>query len=161
MNIRKATISDIPDLLYIYNYEVLNSTSTFDIHPKTSEDFLKLFDSHGNKYPIYVAEENSTILGYGYLSSFSEKEAYSITVEDSIYTHPLHRGRGIGKQILKFLIERAKDTGAVNIIAKVCAENHISLHLHKSFGFVEVGKLTKVGYKFGRFLDVIILQLIL
>ncbi|WPX07618.1 GNAT family N-acetyltransferase [Anaerocellum danielii] len=161
MNIRKATISDIPHLLYIYNYEVLNSTSTFDIHPKSTEDFLKLFDSHGNKYPIYVAEENFTILGYGYLSPFSEKEAYSITVEDSIYIHPLYRCRGIGKQILKFLIERAKDTGATNIIAKVCAENFISLHLHKSFGFAEVGKLIKVGSKFGRFLDVIILQLIL
>ncbi|ADL42384.1 GCN5-related N-acetyltransferase [Caldicellulosiruptor obsidiansis OB47] len=122
---------------------------------------MKLFDSHSHRYPIYVAEENSTILGYGYLSPFSEKEAYSITVEDTIYIHPLYRGRGIGKQILKFLIKRAKDTGAANIIAKVCAENCMSLHLHKSFGFVEVGKLTKVGSKFGRFLDVIILQLIL
>lgn len=90
-----------------------------------------------------------------------KKKLIQSTVEDTIYIHPLHRGKGIGKQILKFLIEKAKDTGAANIIAKVCAENYISLHLHKSFGFVEVGKLIKVGSKFGRFLDVIILQLIL
>ncbi|WAM30503.1 GNAT family N-acetyltransferase [Caldicellulosiruptor naganoensis] len=74
MIIRKATISDIPHILSIYNYEVLNSTSTFDISPKSTEDFLKLFDRHSSKYPIYVVEDNSKlIVGYGYLSPFFRK----------------------------------------------------------------------------------------
>ncbi|ABP67601.1 GCN5-related N-acetyltransferase [Caldicellulosiruptor saccharolyticus DSM 8903] len=160
MIIRKATISDIPQILSIYNYEVLNSSSTFDTRPKSTEDFLKLFDMHSYKYPIYVVEDGTnSIIGYGYLSPFSDKEGYSITVEDSIYIHHLHRGKGIGKMLLKFLIQKAREKGFKNIIAKICAENQPSLNLHKSLGFVEVGKLYSVGYKFNRYLDVIILQL--
>lgn len=159
MVIRKAIISDIPQILSIYNYEVLNSSSTFDIQPKSTEDFLKLFDVHGNRYPIYVVEDNKTIIGYGYLSPFSEKEGYFVTVEDSIYIHHLHRGKGIGKMFLNFLIMEAKKRGFKNMIAKICSENQHSLKLHKSLGFVEVGKLYGVGYKFNRYLDVIILQL--
>ncbi|WAM34837.1 GNAT family N-acetyltransferase [Caldicellulosiruptor morganii] len=162
MVIRKATISDIPQILSIYNYEVLNSTSTFDIRPKSTEDFLKIFDRHGPKNPIYVVENNSKlIIGYGYLSPFSEKEGYSLTVEDSLYIHYLYRGRGIGKMLLKFLIEKAKEDQIKNIIAKICAENQPSLNLHKSLGFTEVGMLKHVGYKFGRYLSIIILHLTL
>lgn len=160
MNICKVIIFDILDLFYIYNYEVLNLIFIFDIYFKIIEDFLKLFDSYSNKYFIYVVEENFIILGYGYFFLFLEKEVYLIIVEDIIYIYLLYRGKGIGKQILKFLLERVKDIGVVNIIVKVCVENYISLYLYKLFGFVEVGKLIKVGSKFGRFLDVIILQLI-
>ncbi|WAM30502.1 GNAT family N-acetyltransferase [Caldicellulosiruptor naganoensis] len=88
---------------------------------------------------------------------FSEKEGYFLTAEDSLYIHHLHRGKGIGKTLLKFLIEKAKENKIKNIIAKICAENQPSLNLHKSLGFAEVGKLCQVGYKFGRYLDVVIL----
>lgn len=162
MFIRKATISDIPSILSIYNYEVLNSTSTFDICPKTAEYFLKFFDAHGERYPIYIVEESiEKIVGWGCLSKFSDKEGYKFTVENSIYIHHLYRNQGYGKLLLQYLIDKAKELEFKNIVSRICSENQASIYLHQSLGFIEVGKLKNVGYKFDRFLDVVILQLTL
>ncbi|MEZ0535874.1 N-acetyltransferase family protein [Caldicellulosiruptoraceae bacterium PP1] len=159
MIIRYAQIKDIPAITEIYNYEVIHSTSTFDITIKSCDYFIKFLDKHNDHYPVFVIEEDSIIVGWGSLSMYSEKEAYKCTVENSIYIHNCYRSKGYGKKMLDHLINTSKNLGYSNIIAKISAENQNSIALHSKFGFIQVGKLINVGYKFNRWLDVVIMQL--
>lgn len=161
MNIRPAMISDIPSIMEIYNFEILNSNSLYYIKPKTTEYFIKFLDNHPKDYPLYVIEDNNTIVGFGCLSKYSDREGYKYTVENSVYIHHNHRSKGYGKTMLAFLIEKANELGYKCIVANIDADNIKSIELHKRLGFVEAGRLQKVGFKFGRWLDVVIMQKLL
>jgi phosphinothricin acetyltransferase len=161
IRIRTATEHDVPAIRDIYNHEILHGTATFDIEPKSLEDRLAWFRETQHPHAIIVADDNGEIAGWGCLRPFRAKAAYRFTAENSVYIHRDHRGQGIGKLILARLIELARENGFHSIIAGISEGNAVSVRLHRSFGFTDVGNEVEVGYKFERWLDVLWMQLML
>ena len=160
--IRIATESDLVAINDIYNYYVPRSTCTYQLEPETMESRTRWFRDHDPlRYPVTVAELDGEVVGWGSLSKFRERAAYSPTVEGSIYIrHDKHR-QGLGRQILVDLIQRARAAGFHSLIGGADAEQTASIALQESLGFQRVAHLVQVGYKFDRWLDVIYLQLML
>ena len=163
MLVRQATLTDVPGILDIYNEAVLNTTASYDYEPSTLEMRAAWFDEHVRTgYPVVVAEDESgRVAGWGSLSQFRVRIGYRFTAEDSVYVAAGRRGQGIGTQLLAPLIESARAMGLRAVIAAVDADNAPSLRLHERHGFVKVGHFRQVGYKFGRWLDVVYLELLL
>ena len=156
--VRLATPGDLPAINAIYNHFVLHSTCTYQEEPSTDEERAAWFAGHGAVHPVTVMEDRGEVVGWGSLSRFHPRSAYRHTVENSIYVrHDLHR-RGIGRALLVDLIERAKAAGHHTIIGLIDAEQAASVSLHARFGFTEVAHLSQVGFKFGRWLDVVYMQ---
>jgi phosphinothricin acetyltransferase len=161
ISIRLASAGDLPAINDIYNYYVLNSTCTYQELPETLDDRKKWFEHHGERHPITVAISDGKVVGWGSLSPFHARSAYRYSVENSVYLdHRFHR-RGIGSAVLEDLIKRAKALGHHTIIAGADGEQTASLALHEKFGFVRAAHFKQVGFKFGRWLDVIYMQLML
>ena len=161
MIIRKAKSSDLKDITEIYNDAVKNTVATFDLKPKTVDEQRIWFKEHGSKNPILVAEQDGVIVGWVSLSKYDDKLAYSDTVELSLYVKEGFQGQGIGKKLMEKIIEEGKKAGVHVILVRITDGNKISTHLHEKFGFKHVGVLKQVGFKFGRYLDVYIMQKIL
>ncbi len=159
--IRDAVKEDVPDILRIYNWAIVNSTATFDLEEQTLEQRLQWFAKYGGDYPLIVAEENGVVIGYGCLSRFREKPAYSKTVESSVYIDRDYWGKGIGKMLVHELIQRAEQHGYHTIIAGITGGNQASEKLHRGFGFQRIGCFQEVGHKFGEWHNVTFYQLIL
>jgi L-amino acid N-acyltransferase YncA len=158
ITIRLATADDLPAINDIYNHYVLNSTCTYQEVPETMEGRKKWFEHHGGKHPVTVAVLDGQIVGWGSLSTFHSRSAYRFAVENSVYLDHRFLGQGIGSLVLKDLIDRAKALGHHTIVAGADAEQAASLALHRKLGFVEVAHFKQVGFKFGRWLDVIYMQ---
>jgi phosphinothricin acetyltransferase len=157
--LRLATPADLPAINDIYNHFVRNSTCTYQLDPSTSAERQAWFAHHGPTLPVTVAElPTGQIVGWASLSPFHPRPAYRFTVEDSIYVHKEHHRRGLGRLLLADLLRRADALGYRNVIALVSADQEPSLALHQNLGFVEVGRLPRVGFKFDRWLDVAYLQ---
>lgn len=161
VSIRLATTDDLAAINGIYNYYVPTSTCTYDEAPCTLDARHAWFAERGPEYPVTVAELEGRVVGWGSLSPFRTRSAYRFTCENSVYVHHEHHGRGIGGALLADLIERARALGYRAIIAGADAEQGPSIALHAKFGFVEVGRFREVGFKFGRWLDVIFMELYL
>lgn len=163
IQIRLARESDIPAILAIYNDAVLNTTASWDYEPSTLEQRTRWFELHKQLgLPIFVAESApATVVGWGSLSKFREKIGYQFTVEHSLYVTAECRRQGIGRAILVTLIDSARDLGKHAIIGGVEAGNAASVTLHQSLGFEQVAYFKQVGYKFGRWLDLIFFQNVL
>lgn len=159
--IRKARRSDLNAITEIYNEAILTVTATFDTEPKTISERLKWFRSHDRRHPILVAVLHGKVVGWSSLSSWSDRHAYDDTGETSFYVKAEYRGQGIGRRLKQATIDEARRLGFHTLIARVTQDSQESLHLNKSFGFVHVGTLREVGRKFGKLLDVHILQKIL
>lgn len=159
--LREAQPADLPELVFIYNWAVRNTTATFDIEEQTLAQRQEWFNKHTAQYPIIVAEEEGKVIGFSSLSPFHEKEGYAKTVEISVYIERDFWGKGLGKQLLEEIIHRARGLGYHSIMALITADNAASIRLHERFGFRQVGHLREVGYKFDRWLDVLFYQLIL
>jgi L-amino acid N-acyltransferase YncA len=161
LTIRPATADDLPVINDIYNHYVLHSTATYQEEPEPIEGRRAWFQRHGAAYPVTVAMLDGSVVGWASLSPFHVRSAYRRTVENSVYVrHDLHR-RGIGGALLSDLIARARSIGHHTIIAIIAAEQAGSVALHRKAGFTEVAHLREVGFKFGRWLDVVYLQLML
>ncbi|MBO8126602.1 MAG: N-acetyltransferase [Firmicutes bacterium] len=160
MKIRLAEIGDLSRINDIYNTFVEKSTATFDTQPTSIEQREEWFAQHGGIYPVLVAEEKE-VMGWGSLSPFSQRPAYRFTVEHSIYVAEEYQRQGIGTRLLEELMARAIEGGFHTMVARITGENQASVNLHKKYGFEQVGLLKEVGYKFGRWLDVIYMQKIL
>lgn len=160
--IRKAETQDIPALLEIYNYEVKNGVATLDINEKTQAQWTEWFLRHNIKnHPLIVLEENGIIKGYASLSSYREKEAYSSTVELSIYVHPRFRGQGAGTALMNEILNMAREDKTVHtVVSVITSGNAASERLHDKFGFSFCGKIKEAGIKFGEFVDISNYQLI-
>ena len=158
---RLAANVDLVAINDIYNHYVLHSTCTYQEEPETMEQRHKWFDAHGERHPVTVAVMDDRIVGWGSLSPFHARSAYRNTVENSVYVHHEMHRRGIGSMILQDLIERARVIGHHTIIAGIDGEQTASLALHARFGFEKVAHLKQLGFKFGRWLDVIYMQLML
>lgn len=161
--IRPATRADVPAILDIYNEAVINTTASYDYEPTTLDARMAWFEAHASAgYPVLVAEdERDGVVGWSSLSAFHPRAGYRFTVEDSVYIAPGCRGRGVGRQLLAPLIEQARLSGYRAIIALIDSENAASIRLHARFGFERAAYLKQVGYKFGRWLDVVYMQLLL
>lgn len=160
---RLAHPTDLPALTTIYNHAVLRTTATMDTDPKTPEQRQSWFDDHTGdpRYPLLVAELESVTVGWGTLSKWSDRIAYNGTVEDSIYIHEAYRGRGVGKVLLGELIDLGRAAHLHTIIARITSGNPTSIRLHTAFGFVTLGTMREVGRKFGAWIDVDMLQLMI
>jgi L-amino acid N-acyltransferase YncA len=159
--LRDAVERDVPDLLEIYNHYVANSTVTFDEDPLTLKELRSKFRHVRQQgYPWLVAESpRGQVLGYAYVSPWKPKAAYRYTVEDSIYLGPASTGKGLGTALLGELLTRSKAVGIKEVIAVIAdrgAEASIAIHEH--FGFKEIGRMGKVGFKFGRWLGTVLMQ---
>lgn len=161
LTIRKATLEDIDFITEIYNEAILNTTATFDTEAKTVEDRTQWFKNRNNNFPVIVAEKQEKIIGFSALNKWSDKKAYDITAEISVYVHPAYRGLGAGKRLIEIIVAMAKETELYSIIARITEGNEQSIYLHKLHGFEVVGTMKKAGVKFGRLLDVTLLQCIL
>jgi L-amino acid N-acyltransferase len=162
ISIRNATERDLPALLEIYNDIILHTTAVYDYEPHTLEmrkAWFKTKEEQG--FPVFVAEEDGKILGFSSIGPFRAWAAYKYSVENSVYVASSERGKGIGKLLIPPLIEAAKQLKLHTIIAGIDASNEASIKLHKSFGFEEVAHFKEVGWKFGRWLDLKFLQLLL
>lgn len=163
MVIRKAQPEDMERLLDIYNYEVLNGTATFDLHPKSMEERMEWFREHNvGNHPLIVAEIDGKAAGYASLSPYREKEAYAATVELSVYVDPDYRRRGIARELTAaILLEARKREDIHTVISVITGGNEASISLHREFGFEECGTIREVGRKFGTWLDIVNYQLII
>lgn len=158
--IRPATAGDLPAINSIYNHFVLHSTCTYQEVPSTAEERAAWLAAHGPEHPVTVAERVSggEVIGWGSLSRFHARSAYRRTVENSVYVrHDLHR-QGLGRALLEDLIVRGKAAGHHTILALIDASQGGSVALHRACGFETVGHLKEVGFKFGRWLDVVYMQ---
>jgi phosphinothricin acetyltransferase len=156
--VRGATAVDQRAILDIYNDAVLHSTATFDLEPRTWEEQQQWADEHRLPYRVLVAVVGETVAGWGSLSPFRARPGYRFTAEDSVYVHEDFRGRGIAAALLERLIEAAQQGGFHSIMALIDGDNEVSVRLHERFGFRHVGRFPEVGFKFGRWLDVVHMQ---
>ncbi len=161
VKIRTAEIGDLESVTEIYNEAVLTTTATFDVDPKTHADRVEWYHAHGERYPILIAILDGRTVGWASLSRFSDRPAYDETAETSFYVKAGFRGQGIGRALKAAIIAEARRLGFHSLLARVAEGSDESLHLNTSFGFVHVGTLKEVGRKFGRRLDVRLMQLML
>jgi len=151
-------LEDLNAITEIYNDAILKTVATFDTQPKTPEEQEAWFAEHGSKYPILVAEQGGLILGWTSLSQWSDRCAYSDTVEVSLYVEEGHRGKGIGKKLLEAVIREGKKSRFHTVIARIAQGNEVSIHLFKSTQFEHAGIMKEVGRKFGKLLDIYLMQ---
>lgn len=160
MCIRDADKRDLPAITDIYNDAIINTTATFDTKPKSYEEQEIWFEAHGPEYPLMVLELDGVVVGWASLSRYSDRCAYEKTAEISFYVKEVFRGRGFGRQLIEAIVLRGKEAGLHTILSRITADNHKSIHLHEAVGFRHVGVMREVGEKFGRILDVCLMQLI-
>lgn len=160
MDIRRATRDDVPDIQAIYAYHVFNGTGTFEEAPPSVEDMERRFDAAlGRGWPWLVATDASGILGYAYFSQYRDRTAYRYCAEDSIYVRDDVRGQGVGKALVAALLVAAEAAGFRQMIAVIGDEENVaSVGVHASLGFRHAGLLRAAGLKFGRWLDVVLMQ---
>jgi L-amino acid N-acyltransferase len=161
MEVRLAIPGDAEAIRAIYNLEVTDSTVTFDLVPRTLEQQQAWLADHAGAHPAIVAVDGAEVVGFGSLSPYKERPAYATTVENSIFVHRDLRGRGMGKALLTELVRLARQHGFHTVIARIVGDNAASIRVHEACGFERVGVEREVGRKFGRWLDVIELQLLL
>jgi L-amino acid N-acyltransferase len=162
ITVRNATDADLPEILDIYNDVILTTTAVYDYKPHTIEMRKQWFDAKKEQgFPVFVAEEDGRVVGLSSIGPFRAWAAYKYSVENSVYVAKDCRGKGIASLLIPPLIDSAKKLQMHTIIASIDATNEASLKLHKHFGFEEVAHFRQVGFKFGRWLDLKFLQLIL
>jgi phosphinothricin acetyltransferase len=164
--VRLAENKDLPGILDIYNFEILNTKNTFDLVPKTlSQQKQWLYDRSG-VYPVLAAIEiengrEHRLAGFAALSPYRHRPAYATTVENSVYVDIKHRRRGVGNLLLENLILRAKEHGFHSIIARINSNNLESQKLHEKLNYKKIGIEIEVGRKFGKWIDIISYQKLL
>jgi L-amino acid N-acyltransferase len=161
LNIRLATPADVPAITEVYNEAILTTTATFDTEPKSEADRRTWLDSHGPRHPVLVAELDGQVVGWSALTPWSDRRAYDGTAETSFYVKSEFRGRGIGRALKDAILSEARRLGYHTLLARVAEGSEESLHLNRTAGFRHVGTMKQVGRKFGRLLDVHLLQLML
>jgi L-amino acid N-acyltransferase YncA len=161
LKIRPATIDDLEPIREIYNDAILNTVATFDTVPKSPEEQRMWFGEHAPRYPVIAAEQDGMVVGWASLGRWSDRPAYDETAEVSVYVAEGHRGRHMGRALLEALIKAGREGGFHSLVARIVQGSDVSIHLHEALGFDHVGVLREAGRKFGRLLDVTIMQKLL
>ena len=161
MLVRPAAAQDVPAIHAIYAHHVLHGLASFEEEPPPVEEIRRRFEEVTRQgLPYLAAEENGEVLGYGYCTLYRSRSAYRYTLEDSVYVKDGQQGKGIGKAVLAELIERCRALNYRQIIAVIGdSANAASIAVHASLGFVRAGNLRSTGYKFGRWVDSVLMQL--
>lgn len=161
VEIRPAKNADAVRIAEIYGYYVAETVVTFDLEAPSRrewEDRLRAADETG--YPVLVGCEDGRVIGYALLTAWKSRPAYRFTAEDSIYLDPAFSGAGRGRALLERLLDEAGRSGLRQIIGVIADGGFgASVALHRALGFLPIGRLRKVGYKHGRWVDVDLLQL--
>lgn len=158
MKLRLATVADADALLRIYNHEVETSTVTFDIEPRSLRQQQDWIREREGALGVIVAEQDGSVLGFASLSPYRDRAGYRTTVENSVYVSEAARGTGIGRALMDELIDIATQRGFHTILAHISGGQEPSIALHHACGFEVVGTEREVGRKFGRWLDVVVMQ---
>lgn len=164
MEIRPAELSDAAATVAIYNAEVLGSTATFDLVPRSVEDQREWLRVRSGALAVLVADPGNDadgLAGFSSLSKFRDRPAYSTTVESSVYVHDDYRRQGIAVALMTELLKTAKSHGFHTVVARIADSQEASLKLHERLGFELVGVEREIGRKFGRWLNVSVMQVIL
>jgi len=163
VQIRPATEGDVPTITAIYAHAVRFGTATFELDPPDKAEMTRRFRVLADgKFPYLVATSNGEVLGYAYAGPFRPRPAYRFTVENSVYLDPKAQGRGIGKKLMRELITQCQKRGFSQMVAvNGDSANAASVGVHRSTGFQMVGPHQNVGFKFGRWLDTVQMQLAL
>jgi phosphinothricin acetyltransferase len=162
VSVRLVQRPDAEAIRAIYNVEVAESTVTFDMVPRTLDEQVAWIDEHSGGHPAIAAVDgDGSVIGFGSLSPWRERPAYAGSVEDSVYVHRDHRGRGVGRLLLEELVRLGRDHGFHTVIARIVGGHEASIALHAVCGFDQVGIEREVGRKFKQWLDVVLMQRIL
>jgi len=159
--VRLAGPEDAEAILTIYNREVTGSTVTFDMVPRSLAEQREWLAARAGAHAAVVAVDGTRVIGFGSLSPYRDRPAYSTTVEDSVYVDPGSQGRGVGRALLGELVRLATAHGFHAMMARVVDGHEASIALHRACGFELVGVEREVGRKFGRWLDVALMQRLL
>jgi phosphinothricin acetyltransferase len=160
MMIRPATQHDLAQVTAIYAHHVLHGTGTFETEPPSELEMTQRWQDVQNKGLAYlVAESDGKVLGYAYANWFKPRPAYRFSAEDSIYMHPDAAGKGLGTQLLHELLAQLEALGVRQVLAVIGDSNNMgSVGVHQKLGFQRIGVMHSVGWKFGRWLDVVMMQ---
>lgn len=160
VNIRLASEHDLAGIFDIYDEQVKHGTSTFETTPRSPAERLDWLHTHApHRYPATVATQGSRVVGWASLSPWSPRPAYARTAENSVYVHKDYRRHGVGRLLLLDIIERARPLGIKVIVGRLVEGNDGSIKLHEMLGFKTIGVMKGVGEKFGRVLDVRLMDL--
>ncbi|CAN7728027.1 GNAT family N-acetyltransferase [Pseudorhodoferax sp. LjRoot39] len=159
-SIRPSTDADVAAIAAIYTHHVLHGTGTFEIDPPTAQDMAaRRADVLAKGLPYLVAEEDGCVLGFAYCTWFKPRPAYRFSAEDSIYLAPEAAGRGLGRQLLTALAGEAEACGVRKLIAVIGdSANAGSVGVHRALGFEQVGVIRSCGWKFERWLDIVLME---
>ena len=160
MLIRPARETDLPAIQAIYAHHVLTSSASFELVPPDESEMLQRYRTIvGGGHPYLVAEDGATVQGYAYAGPYRARPAYRHTIEDSIYVAPAAVGRGVGRALLTRLVEQCEAGGWCQLLAVIGdSANSASIALHAALGFRHAGTLHAVGWKFGRWVDSVLMQ---
>jgi phosphinothricin acetyltransferase len=158
MLLRRAVGRDSDAIRQIYNTEVLTSTATLDLVPRSPSDQAAWMSGHSGVYPLVVADADGVVAGFSSLSAYRPRPGYATAVEDSVYVAENFRGQGVGRLLLNGAVEAALDHGFHSVIGRIVTEQAASIALHRACGFEVIGIEREVGRKFGRWLDVALVQ---
>ena len=159
VTVRIADSNDAEAIADIYNYEVENTTATFDLVRRTIDAQREWLAARTGAFAAIVAHDTEHgVIGFAALSTYRDRAGYRTTVENSVYVRRDHQRRGVGRLLLGSLVELARDSGFHTIIARIDSQSRGSLALHRSLGFTEIGVEREIGRKFGRWLDSVIMQ---
>jgi len=162
LHIRDAHSTDAAGIAEIYNDAVLNTTAIWNDATVDEADRAEwIAGRQGSGFPVLVADDGGEVVGYATYGDFRPHDGFRHTVEHSVYVRGDQRGSGIGRQLMMHLVDAARENGVHVMVAAIESGNTGSLRLHEKLGFVETGRMPEVGTKFGRWLDLVLLQLML
>lgn len=156
--ISNAKKEHLNEIVEIYNWAISHTTATFDTELKTVENQRKWFEEHGQDYPLIVYQEDEKVRGWASISQWSDRCAYSGTGEVSVYVDPDFHRNGIGGKLLSRLVELGSEKKFRTLLSRITFESEGSLILHRRLGFQDIGTMKSVGEKFGRIIDVQLMQ---
>lgn len=160
MIVRHASKEDCAAIGEIYNHAVLHTAAIWNDKTVDTDNRIAWFEARTLAgYPVLVSEDDGVVTGYASFGDWRAFDGFRHTVEHSVYVHPDHQGKGIGRLLMKALIIEARKIGKHVMVAGIEAQNHTSIHLHETLGFVTTGQMPQVGTKFGRWLDLTFMQL--
>lgn len=159
--IRVAVLEDLPAITDIYNEAIQNGVATFDTEVKSVDNRKSWFLNRTDAQPILVATQLNQVVAWASLNPWSDRAAYNETAEVSIYVHKDYRGKGIGGGLFEALMQKAEKVGLHYLLSRITEGNQISIDLHLQHGFSVVGVMHEVGFKFGKYLDVTLMEKII